>query len=222
MFRTDLLQGKRILVTGGGTGLGKSIARRYAELGACIVICGRRVEVLDAFTASDRRGARHRPARHVLLHRRRRSALDRRRARRHDPERGLRGVVHRLRIHGRLVGRQGGGVALTRGLAVEWGPKGIRLNAVAPGLFPTPGAWERIFPEGSQDEDQRQSIPMRRYGEPLELANMFAYLAADESAYVNGELVVIDGGRWMQGAGGPNARVMQSWTEEQWQALRKR
>jgi NAD(P)-dependent dehydrogenase (short-subunit alcohol dehydrogenase family) len=115
-----------------------------------------------------------------------------------------------------------GVVALTRGLAVEWGPKGIRLNAVAPGLFPTPGAWERIFPEGSQDEDQRQSIPMRRYGEPLELANMFAYLAADESAYVNGELVVIDGGRWMQGAGGPNARVMQSWTEEQWQALRKR
>jgi NAD(P)-dependent dehydrogenase (short-subunit alcohol dehydrogenase family) len=113
-------------------------------------------------------------------------------------------------------------VAMTRSLAVEWGPKGIRLNAVAPGLFPTAGAWERLYPEGSQVEDQRLAVPLRRFGEHVELANLFAYLASDESSYITGDLIVIDGGRWMQGVGGPSARAMQDWTEEQWQALRKR
>jgi NAD(P)-dependent dehydrogenase (short-subunit alcohol dehydrogenase family) len=113
-------------------------------------------------------------------------------------------------------------VAMTRSLAVEWGPKGIRLNAVAPGMFPTPGAWERLYPEGSQVEDQRLGVPLRRFGEHIELANLFAYLASDEAGYITGELIVIDGGRWMQGVGGPSARAMQDWTDEQWQALRKR
>jgi NAD(P)-dependent dehydrogenase (short-subunit alcohol dehydrogenase family) len=113
-------------------------------------------------------------------------------------------------------------VAMTRSLAVEWGSKGIRLNAVAPGLFPTPGAWERLYPPGSQVEPQELSVPLRRAGQHQELANLFAFLASDESGYITGELVVIDGGRWMQGVGGPSLRAMQDWTEEQWEALRKR
>jgi NAD(P)-dependent dehydrogenase (short-subunit alcohol dehydrogenase family) len=113
-------------------------------------------------------------------------------------------------------------VAMTRSLAVEWGPKGIRLNAVAPGLFPTAGAWERLYPEGSQVEPQQMAVPLRRFGEHIELANLFAYLASDEAGYITGDLIVIDGGRWMQGVNGPNSRAMQDWTEEQWQAMRKR
>jgi NAD(P)-dependent dehydrogenase (short-subunit alcohol dehydrogenase family) len=115
-----------------------------------------------------------------------------------------------------------GVVAMTRSLAVEWGPKGIRLNAVAPGLFPTEGAWERLYPPGSQVEPQELGVPLRRVGKHEELANLFAYLAADESAYITGDLIVIDGGRWMQGVGGPSNRAMHDWTEEQWAALRKR
>jgi NAD(P)-dependent dehydrogenase (short-subunit alcohol dehydrogenase family) len=113
-------------------------------------------------------------------------------------------------------------VAMTRSLAVEWGPKGIRLNAVAPGLFPTPGAWERLYPPGSQVEPQEANVPLRRVGQHIELANLFAYLASDEAGYITGDLVVIDGGRWMQGVGGPSLRAMQDWTEDQWDALRKR
>ena len=115
-----------------------------------------------------------------------------------------------------------GVVAMTRSLAVEWGPKNIRLNAVAPGLFPTEGAWERLYPPGSQVEPQELSVPLRRFGQHIELANLFAYLAADESSYVSGELIVIDGGRWMQGVGGPSSRAMQDWSDAQWDAMRKR
>ena len=113
-------------------------------------------------------------------------------------------------------------VAMTRSLAVEWGPKGIRLNAVAPGLFPTEGAWERLYPPGSQPEPQENGVPLRRFGQHIELANLFAYLAADEASYITGDLIVIDGGRWMQGVGGPSSRAMQEWNDEQWDAMRKR
>ncbi|MES1265240.1 MAG: SDR family oxidoreductase, partial [Variovorax sp.] len=81
-----------------------------------------------------------------------------------------------------------------------WGPKGIRLNCVAPGLFPTEGAWERLYPPGSQVEPQERGVPLRRFGEHRELCDLYAYLAADGSGYVTGDLIVIDGGRWMQGA----------------------
>lgn len=115
-----------------------------------------------------------------------------------------------------------GVLAMTRSLAVEWGPKGIRLNCVAPGLFPTEGAWERLYPPGSQVEPQERGVPLRRFGHHQELCDLYAYLAADGSGYVTGDLIVIDGGRWMQGAGGPTFRAMQDWDDDQWDAMRKR
>jgi NAD(P)-dependent dehydrogenase (short-subunit alcohol dehydrogenase family) len=279
MFRSDLLKGKRILVTGGGTGLGKSIGRRYLELGAQLIICGRRPEVLSA-AADELRAAtsgsvatvqcdvrnadsvesmmeeiwRHGPL-DVLVNNAAANFVartDKLSPRAIDAVLGivLHGSFYCTVACGRrwIEGQRGGSVisvattpsftglaftapsaaakagvvAMTRSLAVEWGPKGIRLNAVAPGLFPTEGAWERLYPPGSQVEPQELGVPLRRVGKHEELANLFAYLAADESAYITGDLIVIDGGRWMQGVGGPSNRAMHEWTEEQWAALRKR
>jgi NAD(P)-dependent dehydrogenase (short-subunit alcohol dehydrogenase family) len=115
-----------------------------------------------------------------------------------------------------------GVLAMTRSLAVEWGPKNIRLNCVAPGLFPTEGAWERLYPPGSQVEPQERGVPLRRFGDHRELCDLYAYLAADGSGYITGDLIVMDGGRWMQGAGGPTFRAMQDWTDDQWEAMRKK
>jgi NAD(P)-dependent dehydrogenase (short-subunit alcohol dehydrogenase family) len=280
MFRQDLLAGKKILVTGGGTGLGKSIGRRYLELGAHLVICGRRLAVLDA-TADEFRaelpGARVdtltcdvRDAEQVEAMMERLwqagpldvlvnnaaanfiARTDRLSARAVD-------AVLNIVLHGSFycaiaagrrwieAGRPGnvistvsapvitgqaftapsaaakaGVLAMTRSLAVEWGPKGIRLNCVAPGLFPTPGAWEQLFPPGSQVEVQERGVPLRRLGEHRELCDLYAYLAADGSGYMTGDLIVMDGGRWMQGAGGPTFRAMQDWDDAQWDAMRKK
>ncbi|MFL6698053.1 MAG: SDR family oxidoreductase [Vitreoscilla sp.] len=280
MFQTDLLAGKRILITGGGTGLGKSIVRRYLELGAQLVICGRRLEVLAA-TADELRAALPGASIETL-------ACDVREA---DQVEAMMDAIWRrgpldtlvnnaaanfiartdklspravdavldIVLHGSFYctiaagrrwiehGRAGnvistvsapvitgqaftaasaaakaGVLAMTRSLAVEWGPKGIRLNCVAPGLFPTEGAWERLYPPGSQVEPQERGVPLRRFGHHRELCDLYAYLAADGSGYVTGDLIVIDGGRWMQGAGGPTFRAMQEWSDDQWDAMRKR
>jgi len=279
MFKADLLKTKRILVTGGGTGLGKSIAKRYLELGAEVVICGRRVEVLEACARelSGTTGGRietipcdirdsaqvedmmeriwQRAPLDVLVNNAAANFIAR--TDKLSP-RAIDAVLN-IVLHGafyctvacgrRWIDAQRAGtvlsvattpsftgmaftapsaaakagiVAMTRSLAVEWGPKGIRLNAVAPGLFPTAGAWERLYPPGSQVEPQERGVPLRRVGEHIELANLFAYLASDESGYITGDLIVIDGGRWMQGIGGAGMRAMQDWTEEQWDAIRKR
>ncbi len=280
MFRNDLLAGKKILVTGGGTGLGKSIGRRYLELGAHLVICGRRLAVLDA-TADEFRaelpGARVdtlacdvRDAEQVeaMMERVWQSGpldvlvnnaaanfiarTEKLSARAVDAVLGivLHGSFYCTIAAGRrwiAAGRPGnvistvsapvitgqaftaasaaakaGVLAMTRSLAVEWGPKGIRLNCVAPGLFPTPGAWEQLFPPGSQVEAQERGVPLRRLGEHRELCDLYAYLAADGSGYMTGDLIVMDGGRWMQGAGGPTFRAMQDWNDAQWDAMRKK
>ena len=95
-----------------------------------------------------------------------------------------------------------GVLAMTRSLAAEWGRNGIRLNAIAPGPFPTEGAFSRLFPEEvSKMMDPKTKIPLGRYGELQELANLAAYLVSDFSSYVNGEVVVIDGGEWIYGGG---------------------
>jgi NAD(P)-dependent dehydrogenase (short-subunit alcohol dehydrogenase family) len=279
MFKADLLKTKRILVTGGGTGLGKSIAKRYLELGAEVVICGRRAEVLAA-SARELAGITggrietvpcdirdsaqveammeriwQRAPLDVLVNNAAANFIAR--TDKLSP-RAIDAVLN-IVLHGafyctvacgrRWIDAQRAGtvlsvtttpsftgmaftapsaaakagiVAMTRSLAVEWGPKGIRLNAVAPGLFPTEGAWERLYPPGSQVEPQERNVPLRRVGEHIELTNLFAYLASDESGYITGDLIVIDGGRWMQGVGGPSMRAMQDWSEEQWEAIRKR
>lgn len=279
MFRNDLLQGKRILITGGGTGLGKSIGRRYVELGATLVICGRRKEVLEETAAQFRAATgaqvttvscdvgdpdaveammdelwREKPL-DVLVNNAAANFIAR--TQKLSPraiDTILRIVLHgtfyctvaagRRWINARRPGNvistvstpsftgsaftvpsaaaKAGVLAMSRSLAVEWGPMGIRLNCVAPGLFPTPGAWERLYPPGSQVEPQEQGVPLRRFGDHRELADLYAYLASDGSGYMTGALVVIDGGRWMQGVGGPTFRAMHDWTDEQWSAMRGR
>lgn len=280
MFKSDLLAGKKLLITGGGTGLGKSIGRRFVELGGHLVICGRRKEVLDT-TAGEFRaavpGARvdtltcdiKDPAQvesmmdtiwtdgplDVLVNNAAANFIARSDKLSHRAVDAVLGIT----LHGTLYctlaagkrwidgGRAGnvistvstpvitgsaftlpsavsksGIMAMTRSLAVEWGPKRIRLNAVAPGLFPTEGAWEKLYPPGSQVEPQERGVPLRRFGDHGELADLYSYLAADGSGYVTGDLVVMDGGRWMQGVGGPTFRAMQDWTDEQWDAMRAR
>lgn len=97
---------------------------------------------------------------------------------------------------------KGGVLALTRSLAVEWGKYGIRSNAIAPGPFPTKGAWERLLPgELAEQFDFRKRVPLKRVGDHQELANLAAFLLSDFAGFINGEVVTIDGGEWLQGAG---------------------
>ncbi len=280
MFKQDLLAGKKILVTGGGTGLGKSIGLRFVELGAHLVIAGRRTEVLDA-TADEFRAAvpgakittvgcdikdpeqvetmmdtiwADGPL-DVLVNNAAANFIarfDKLSHRAVDTVLGitLHGTMYCTLAAGKrwIAGGHAGNIistvstpvitgsaftvpsavsksgimAMTRSLAVEWGPKQIRLNAVAPGLFPTKGAWEQLYPPGSQVEPQEKGVPLRRLGDHSELADLYTYLASEGSSYITGDLMVMDGGRWMSGVGGPTFRAMQDWSDEQWDAMRKR
>ncbi len=95
-----------------------------------------------------------------------------------------------------------GVLSLTRSLAVEWAKYNIRSNAIAPGPFPTKGAWERLLPGDLKDKfDPSKKVPLKRVGEHHELANLAAYLLSDFSSYINGEVITIDGGEWLKGAG---------------------
>lgn len=111
-----------------------------------------------------------------------------------------------------------GVLALTRSLAVEWAKYGMRFNAIAPGPFPTKGAWDRLLPGELKDEfDMKKKIPLRRMGEHQELANLAAYLMSDFSSYINGEVVTIDGGEWLQGAGEFN--MLEKIPQQMWDML---
>lgn len=111
-----------------------------------------------------------------------------------------------------------GVLAMTRSLAVEWAKYNIRFNAIAPGPFPTQGAWERLLPGDLAEKfDMRKKVPLRRVGEHQELANLAAYLVSDFSAYINGEVVTIDGGEWLQGAGEFN--MLEQIPREMWDML---
>ena len=113
-----------------------------------------------------------------------------------------------------------GVLAMTRSLAVEWAKYGQRHNAIAPGPFPTKGAWDRLFPKEMSDKINLESrVPLKRVGEHQELANLAAYLMSDFSSYINGEVITIDGGEWLQGAGQFNQ--MESITQEEWDLLEK-
>lgn len=274
MFEKDLLRGKRVLITGGGTGLGLSIGRRYVELGASLIICGRRMEVLHKAAAEiradlgaevgveqcDVRSAEAVEAMmdriwqtgplDILINNAAGNFLaktERLSPRAIDAVLGivLHGTAYCTVACGRRwieAGRPGtalsiltlsalqgapytvpsamakaGVLAMTKSLAVEWGPKNIRLVAVAPGPFPTPGAWERLMPEDRQQEPVEKSIPLGRYGEHAELANLCSYLVSDQAGFITGEAVVIDGGKRYLGGAGPSS--MLGWTDAQWEKL---
>ena len=261
MFDKELLKDKSIIVTGGGTGLGKSMATRFAELGANLVITSRRQEVIDK-TAEELRDHGGK----VLA-----IACDVR-----DPEQVndmvnqtvdefgkidillnnaagnfisptedlspnafktivdivLNGTFNCTQAAGKVMREKDGGVilnivttyawtgsgyvvpsasakagvlAMTRSLAVEWAKYGIRTLAIAPGPFPTKGAWSRLAPPGlGIEKKMRNRVPLKRVGEHIELANLASYLVSDQAAYINGEVVTIDGGEWLQGAGEMN------------------
>lgn len=111
-----------------------------------------------------------------------------------------------------------GVLAMTRSLAVEWAKYGIRSNAIAPGPFPTKGAWDRLLPGDLKEKfDLAKKVPLKRVGDHQELANIAAYLVSDFSAYVNGEVITIDGGEWLKGAGQFN--LLEAIPEEMWDML---
>ena len=277
MFRDNLLAGKRILVTGGGSGLGKSMTRRFLELGAEVAICGRRQSVLDETAAELMQATGGRVTTHVLDIRiaaaveamieeiwqeRPLDALVNNAAgnfisRTEDLSARAFDAIANIVLHGTFYvtnacgkrwiaqGHKGsvisilttwvhtgspyvtpsamskaGVAAMTRGLAVEWGPKGIRLNAIAPGPFPTEGAWARLSATPNSAGGTIDSIPMRRVGEHSELANLAVFLLADECAYINGEIIAIDGGQWLNGAG--TFGRLADLKDEDWVAIRER
>ncbi len=257
MFRNDLLSGKRILVTGGGTGLGLAMAQRFADLGANLVLLGRRLEKLEQ--AKESFGGSGGPTQCVSCDIRDPEAVER--ALDDIWEKGPLDVLvnnaagnfaapseslsHRAVdavlgtvLHGTTYitlgcgkrwlkeGRpanvlsivttyattgsgwvlpsamgKAGVLAMTRSLAVEWGGRGIRLNAIAPGPFPTEGATERLAPDPKLVEVMRGQNPLKRFGNPQELSNLAAFMVADEVGYLNGEVVTLDAGEWLQGAG---------------------
>ena len=274
MFQADLLAGKRVLVTGGGSGLGRSMGRRFLELGAELVVCGRREAVLaetaaafdadfpgrTAWRACDIRDADAVEALvgevwplDVLVNNAAGNFLARSEtlsARAVDAvvRIVLNGTANATLACGRrwlAEGKPGTVVsivasyaatgspyvlpsamakaavlAMTRSLAVEWGGRGVRLNAIAPGPFPTEGAWQRLVPNQDLEAAWRKKIPLGRFGEHAELANLAAYLIADGSAYVNGEVVTIDGGEWLKGAA--QFALMEHLSEDDWAAMRGR
>lgn len=108
-----------------------------------------------------------------------------------------------------------GVLAMTRSLAVEWGGRGIRLNAIAPGPFPTKGATERLAPDPRLIEVMRKQNPLQRFGEPEELARLAVFMVAPGCEYLNGEVITLDGGEWLQGAGQFN--FLRHLSAEDWQ-----
>ncbi len=111
-----------------------------------------------------------------------------------------------------------GVLAMTRSLAVEWAKYGIRSNAIAPGPFPTKGAWDRLLPGDLAEKfDMAKKVPLKRVGDHQELANLAAYLVSDFSGYINGEVITIDGGEWLKGAGQFN--LLEQIPEEMWDQL---
>jgi NAD(P)-dependent dehydrogenase (short-subunit alcohol dehydrogenase family) len=273
MFEKGLLRGKRILVTGGGSGLGAAMGRRFLELGAGLVICGRRLELLEATAAQmrDDSGGKvaaircdirdgadveammdavwreapldilvnnaaatfiaqtehlsFRAADAVLaptLHGTMYCTLA---AGKRWIETGHKGVVLSILSTSTITGRaftvpsamaKSAVLAMTRSLAVEWGPKGIRTVAIAPGSFPTAGASGQLRPQG-RDENWASRNPLGRVGEHHELADLASFLISDSAGYINGEMVVQDGGAHLRSSG---AEDLLQWTDAQWEKQR--
>ncbi|KAA0229490.1 SDR family oxidoreductase [bacterium] len=259
MFTSDLLKDKFALITGGGSGLGLSMAKRFAGLGARLAICGRNAERLaegaqaiqaaggrevitfvcdvrdhDAVTqALDALVEKH-GLPDILVN----NAAGNFLAATEDLSPGGFDAVMKIVLYGTfnctqalakkwIAAKRGGNIlnivttyawngsafvvpsacakagvlAMTRSLAVEWATYGIRLNAIAPGPFPTEGAWKRLLPTKEVEESAKKRIPLGRFGEHEELTNLAAFLVADGVDFITGEVVTIDGGEALAGAG---------------------
>jgi NAD(P)-dependent dehydrogenase (short-subunit alcohol dehydrogenase family) len=261
MFDKKLLKGKNIVVTGGGTGLGKSMAERFSDLGANLLLTSRREKVIND-TAKEFRKRRKKAIPIVCdvrypdqVESMINQAVDQlgsvdilvnnaagnfisptenlsSNAFKTVVDIVLNGTFHCSQAAGKIMRKNKSGVilnivttyawtgsgyvvpsacakagvlAMTRSLAVEWAKYGIRTVAIAPGPFPTKGAWSRLAPPGLGIEKKMKArIPLKRLGEHSELANLASFLVSDMASYINGEVVTIDGGEWLQGAGEMN------------------
>ncbi|WP_162497622.1 SDR family oxidoreductase [Paenimyroides viscosum] len=277
MLRDDALNDKVIIVTGGGSGLGKAMTTYFLELGAKVAITSRDIEKLQntAKELEEKTGGTCLPiacdVRHydqvenmlqqvllafgkvdVLLNNAAGnfiSPTERLSANAFDTIidivlKGSKNCTLALGKHWIEKGEKNkvvlnivttyawtgsgyvvpsatakaGVLAMTRSLAVEWAKYGIRMNAIAPGPFPTKGAWDRLLPGELKDQfDITKQVPLRRVGDHQELANLAAYLVSDFSQYINGEVVTIDGGEWLQGAGEFN--MLENIPKELWDML---
>lgn len=276
MLKDDALKGKTIVVTGGGTGLGKAMASYFLKLGANLVITSRKIDVLrkTAQEMEEQTGGKvlavqcdvreYEQVENVLAETLSRfgnvdvlvnnaagnfiSPTERLSANAFSSiiDIVLKGTVNCTLAFGKHWIKQkqaasvlnivttyaftgsayvvpsacakGGVLALTRSLAVEWGKYGIRSNAIAPGPFPTKGAWDRLLPGDLAEKfDFKNRVPLKRVGDHQELANLAAFLVSDFSSYINGEIITIDGGEWLQGAGQMNG--LEAIPSEMWDML---
>jgi len=260
LLQPRTFKGKTVVITGGGTGLGKAMARCLMLLGASVVICGRRKEVLESATRELREETggevlgvpcdiripeqvENLLAEATLRFGQTDSLVNNAAGNFICPTERLsynafntvvdivlRGTANCTLAFGKQWIAQGTGgtvlnivatyawtgsgyvvpsavakagvLALTRSLASEWGKYGIRMNAIAPGPFPTEGAWSRLMPAAVQElSNPAERIPSGRVGRPEELANLAAFLLSHYSAYINGDCITIDGGEWLRNAG---------------------
>jgi NAD(P)-dependent dehydrogenase (short-subunit alcohol dehydrogenase family) len=282
MLRDGALQDKVIIVTGGGSGLGRSMTRYFLQLGAKVVITSRSLERLEKAATELRKetGGEVLPVacdvrNYEMVENVRDRALEafgridvlvnnaagnfvspteRLSHRAFDTvvdivlkgsynctlalgkywiEQGIKGnclsivTTYAWTGSGYVVPSacaKAGVLAMTRSLAVEWGRKyGLRYNAIAPGPFPTPGAWERLFPPQLQEVlgmDPVERVPLGRVGEHQELANLAAFMVSDFASYMNGEVVTLDGGEWLSGAG--EFSMMERVPDQMWDAMIER